>query len=105
MHDVARLCYTFNMETKTQTVRARISPSLKKKAEKVLSEIGISPAEAINVFYTRIAREKQIPFSLHVPNATTRKAIAEARAGRLKKYDSVDEMFESILGKNWRKAL
>ena len=46
------------MESKTQTVRARISPAVKKKAERVLLKIGISPSEAINVFYKRIAFEQ-----------------------------------------------
>lgn len=70
------------MESKTQTVRARISPAVKKKAERVLLKIGISPSEAINVFYKRIALEKAFPFSLHVPNAETRRAIADIHAGK-----------------------
>ncbi len=90
-------------KTKTDFVRARIEPSLKKKAETVLSQIGISPSEAINVFYRRIASDKGIPFSLNVPNAETRKAIREARAGKnLKSYTSTEAMFADILGKDWR---
>ncbi|MFA5996518.1 MAG: type II toxin-antitoxin system RelB/DinJ family antitoxin [Candidatus Paceibacterota bacterium] len=90
-------------KTKTDFVRARIEPSLKKKAEMVLSKIGISPSEAINVFYQRIASDKGIPFSLNVPNAETRKAIREARAGKnLKSYASTEAMFADILGKDWR---
>ncbi len=61
-----------SMITKTALVRARMVPSIKKKAEMVLSKIGISPSEAINVFYRRIASDGGIPFSLNVPNAETR---------------------------------
>ena len=69
----------------------------------MLSRIGISPSEAINVFYRRIVSDKGIPFSLNVPNAETRKAIAEARAGKnLKSYSSTEAMFADILGKGWR---
>ncbi len=93
------------MESKTQTVRARISPAVKKKAERVLLKIGISPSEAINVFYKRIAFEQAFPFSLHVPNAETRRAIRDARAGKVASYDTAEEMFEDVLGKNWRAAL
>ena len=56
------MCYNTTMTTKTSFVRARIEPSVKKKAETVLQKIGISPSEAINVFYRRIATEKGIPF-------------------------------------------
>lgn len=91
------------MITKTASVRARMEPSIKKRAELVLSRIGISPSEAINVFYRRIALDKGIPFSLNVPNAETRKAIEDARDRKnLKSYSSTEAMFADILGKNWR---
>lgn len=97
------MCYNVRMTTKTAFVRARIEPSIKKKAEMVLSQIGISPSEAISVFYRRIVSDNGIPFSLNVPNAETRKAIASAKAGKnLKSYSSTEAMFTDILGKNWR---
>ncbi len=79
------------MEAKTQVVRARVSPSVKKKAERVLAQIGLSPSEAINVFYTRIAKEKVFPFSLHIPNAATRRAIENARAGKVREFKDMEE--------------
>lgn len=84
-------------KTKTDFVRARIEPSLKKKAEMVLSKIGISPSEAINVFYRRIASDKGIPFSLSVPNAETQAAIRDLESGkgiRASLKDFVKEMRE-----------
>ncbi len=36
--------------TKTETVRARIEPELKRDAEAVLSELGLSTSEAITLF-------------------------------------------------------
>lgn len=85
------------MTTKTAFVRARIEPSIKKKAETVLAQIGISPSEAINVFYRRIASDKGIPFSLNVPNAETQAAIRELESGkgtRVSLKDFVKEMRE-----------
>lgn len=48
----------------------------------VLAQIGISPSEAINVFYRRIVSDNGIPFSLNIPNAETRKAIRDIREGK-----------------------
>jgi DNA-damage-inducible protein J len=80
------------MITKTALVRARMEPSIKKKAERVLSQIGISPSEAINVFYRRIVSDKGIPFSLNVPNAETRKAIRDTRQGKnLMAFDTFED--------------
>ena len=89
------MCYNPNMTTKTALVRARIQPSIKEKAETVLSKIGISPSEAINVFYRRIVSDKGIPFSLHVPNAETRTAIRAMKHGegaRVSLNDFIKEM-------------
>jgi len=91
------MCYNTRMTTKTAFVRARMEPSIKKRAEAVLSRIGISPSEAINVFYRRIASDKGIPFSLNVPNAETRAAIRELESGggtRVSFKDFVKEMRE-----------
>jgi len=85
------------MTTKTAFVRARIEPSIKKKAEMVLSKIGISSSEAINVFYRRIVADKGIPFSLNVPNAETRKAIKNARLRKNLKTFKTQEEFADYL--------
>ncbi len=68
--------------TKTAFVRARIEPSIKMKAESVMRKIGISPSEAINVFYRRVVSEQGIPFSLNIPNAETRKVIEDIKKGK-----------------------
>jgi DNA-damage-inducible protein J len=86
------------MITKTAVVRARMEPSVKKKAEMVLSQIGISPSEAINVFYRRIANDKGIPFSLDVPNAETRKAIENVRSRKNLKTFETSKEFANFLG-------
>ena len=84
------------MTTKTAFVRARIEPSVKKKAEMVLSRIGISPSEAINVFYRRVAIDKGIPFSLSIPNAETRKAIENVRSRKNLKTVSLEKFAEEM---------
>ncbi len=84
------------MTTKTAFVRARIEPSVKKKAEGVLSQIGISPSEAINVFYRRIVSDKGIPFSLNIPNKETRKAIENIRSRKNLKTVSLEKFAEEM---------
>lgn len=85
------------MITKTAFVRARMEPSIKKKAEMVLSKIGISPSEAINIFYRRIANDKGIPFSLSVPNAKTRKAIENVMSRKNLKTFETHKEFSAYL--------
>jgi len=41
----------------------------------------------------------------HTPNKETRAAIRELERGGGKRFNSVDELFEDALGKNWRKKV
>jgi DNA-damage-inducible protein J len=66
---------------KTATVRARIEPGLKRSGDRVLKKIGLTPSDAVTLFYKQITLRNSIPFSLNVPNPETEKAIREARAG------------------------
>jgi DNA-damage-inducible protein J len=65
--------------TKSAMIRARVEPELKKEAEDVLAEVGLSPTEAIRLFYRQISLRHGLPFEVRVPNKATRAAISEAR--------------------------
>jgi len=68
--------------SKTATVRARIDPRLKKGAEEVLEELGLSSTQAINLFFRQIMLRKGLPFDVVIPNATTRRTFERTDAGK-----------------------
>lgn len=53
---------------KNANVNVRIEENIKEKAEKILDNIGISRASAIDMFYRQIILNRGIPFSLTIPN-------------------------------------
>ncbi len=59
-------------------IHVRIDEQIKKKAAKTLEAMGLSLSDAVRVFLVRVAAEKQMPFSIKVPNAETLSAMAEA---------------------------
>ncbi len=63
---------------KTETVRARVEPELKRDAEAVLSELGLSTSEAITLFLRQITLRRGLPFPVHIPNQETREAPGQA---------------------------
>ena len=82
---------------KTGMIRARISPELKAQAEAILAELGLNSSEAIRMFYKQVTLRNGLPFEARIPNATTRKALRDAEAGRgMTDYASVDEMFKDL---------
>ena len=75
--------------TKTAMVRARMEPRLKKEAERVMNDIGLSPTEAIRLFYRQVSLHDGLPFEVRIPNAEMRAALADTRARKnLKTFKS-----------------
>ena len=67
--------------SKTETIRARVEPEIKRRAESVLRELGLSPTEAIRMFYRQVILRRGLPFAVEIPNAETQAAVREAIAG------------------------
>jgi len=63
---------------KTEMIRARMEPELKRGAEAIFKVLGISPTEAITLFYKQVTLRRGLPFSVEIPNAETREAMREA---------------------------
>ena len=85
-----------NTRMKTAAVHSRIQPELKEQAETILHRLGLSPTEAIRLFYTQIALRNGLPFDVAIPNEETVQSLEDSRAGRdLERFDSVEGLFES----------
>ena len=83
--------------SKTATVRARIEPGLKKEAEHVLEDLGLSATQAINLFYRQVTLRKGLPFDVVIPNAATRRTFESTDAGKdLVVCKDVSDMFRRL---------
>ena len=83
--------------TKADTyVRARIDTATKERAADALEAMGLSISDAIRLLMMRVADERRLPFEVKVPNATTRRAIAELEAGKGKRFASVDALVADL---------
>jgi len=82
--------------SKTDRIEARIDPTLKQAAEAVFAKLGMSPSDAIRIFYKQVKLHQGLPFEVRIPNMETIAAMEEVKTHpeRLKRYNSVEEMFE-----------
>lgn len=80
-------------------VRARIDTNTKERAAEALASMGLSISDAIRMLMFRIAEERRLPFDAKVPNATTRKAMAELEAGKVKRFATVDDLMADLADK------
>lgn len=81
---------------KTAVIHARIEPQVKSQAENVLNSLGISPTDAIRIFYRQIMLCRGLPFAVVIPNAQTAATLAKSRRGEdVETFDTLDDLFES----------
>ena len=85
-------------------VNVRIDENIKKEAEAVFYNLGLTPTAAINLFYNQVIMTNSIPFELKVskPNKETIAAINEVEEmeknpSKFKGYDTVDDLLEDLL--------
>lgn len=94
-------------------VYARINPELKERAESILTQLGISPSSAIQMFYSQIVLNRGLPFTPRLPerqmlslDTLTReeleqevmKGIESVVAGRGMTADEVDHILAEEFG-------
>jgi DNA-damage-inducible protein J len=82
--------------TKSATARALIDPKVKKEAEMILKELGLSVSNAYELFYRQVIANRGLPFELKVPNEKTMKAIENSRQGKGKKFATQEELFDDL---------
>lgn len=81
---------------KSSVIHARIEPETKSMAERILHRLGVSPTEAIRMFYRQITLRRGLPFSVEIPNRLTRATMERSQRGEdIEKHDSLETMFES----------
>ncbi|MFH0726415.1 MAG: type II toxin-antitoxin system RelB/DinJ family antitoxin [Pseudomonadota bacterium] len=82
---------------KSAMTHARLTPEVKESAEAILKELGISISSAYELFYRQIIAHNGLPFEARVPTRQTIEAMKNARAGKGKKYESVESMFDDCI--------
>lgn len=82
---------------KSATIQARIDPSIKQKAQKILNKLNISMSEAISIFLTQVSLNKGIPFEIKIPNELTEKTLLKSEEGKeLHKVKNKKQLFKEL---------
>ena len=75
-----------------------MEPDLKHEAERVFTTLGLSPTQAITLFYKQTALHNGLPFELRIPNEETLAAVRQVRSGKgLTSYSSVEQMRADLM--------
>lgn len=66
------------MTTNSAMLHVRMDSELKREAIQALAAMGLTASEAVRLLFHRIAVDQAFPLELKVPNAETRRAMAES---------------------------
>ena len=76
----------------TESAPRHREPEVVRKAEEIFAEMGMTPEEAIGIFYKQTALHGKFPITELIPNEEVQAAIREAQAGiGLVRYADVQE--------------
>ena len=82
---------------KTTTISARIDPNIKKRAEQVFRELGLSSSQAITLFYKQVELQQGLPFIVKIPNDLTAETLETARSrSNLESFNTVEDLFDDL---------
>lgn len=86
----------------TATVNVRMNKELKEDVHNILDQLGLSPSDAVKLFYKQIELNGGLPFEVKVPhyNKETLRAINEAKSiindPKTTVYSNTNEMWEDL---------
>ncbi|MDO5686250.1 MAG: type II toxin-antitoxin system RelB/DinJ family antitoxin [Neisseria sp.] len=79
----------------------RLDDNLRANAYPVLEQYGLTPSQAVRMFFIQIAQTGKVPLSLDwaspIPNKTTLEAIAELENSGGTKYANAEEAMQAML--------
>ena len=82
---------------KTSTIRARVEPDLKDRAERIFRKLGLTTTQALTLFYKQVELRNGLPFDVAIPNEITRRTLADTDSGRnLTVCEDADDMFKKL---------
>ena len=83
--------------SKTAVISARIDPDLKRSAEQIFKELGLTTTQAITIFYKQVELQRGLPFNVRIPNEVTLQALEEARTRQnLESFNTIDDLLNDL---------
>jgi len=79
------------------TLTQQIDPILKQEAETIFKKFGLSPTQAITLFYQQVQLHQCLPFEREkIPNDITIEALNDAKAGKGIRVETTDELYRDL---------
>ena len=82
--------------SKTSSIHVRVEPKVKEEVEKILKSLGMTSAEAINIYLRQIIINSGIPFEIKNPQYSKEMEEAIEEAEKMEKSPKEYKSFETV---------
>jgi len=83
--------------TKTTAITVRLDPQLKKDAQAVLNELGLTTTQAVSLFFKQVSLHRGLPFAVEIPNEQTIQAMEDGLNKRnLKTFENPEAALDYL---------
>ena len=80
----------------TEPTNLRLDTESKHQAYAIFEQVGLKPAQAVNLFFQQVALQRGLPFEIKVPNAQTVEAMKELQNGRGETFNKNDDFYKDL---------
>jgi len=85
------------MKAKNAKISVRIDPATKKGAELVFKKLGLTPSQAITLFYQQVELQQGLPIPEMTLNDLTAETLENARSrSDLKEFDTMEDLLKDL---------
>lgn len=91
-------CEAMLTMSRSGTYQIRINEQEKQETFAVFQDLGITPAQAVKLFFTQVRNTRSIPFPIeHTPNEKTASILlASDEEKDYKGFDNLDDLFRDL---------
>ena len=94
------ICFINGGFMTTSNMNLRIDSSLRDKATEVFASYGLSPAQAIKLFFTQVVKTHSVPLDFNYnsskPTEKLATAINELETGDVDSYANLEEFIKAV---------
>lgn len=81
---------------KTEPTSLRLDAEAKKQAYIIFDQVGLKPAQAMNLFLRQVVLKKGIPFTISIPNKSTTESIEELEGGGGQSFKNSEDFYDDL---------
>ena len=80
----------------TEPTNLRLDIQAKQQAYAIFEQVGLKPAQAVNLFLQQVVLHQGLPFDVKVPNKDSQAALDELEKAASQSFQNTDALYKDL---------